>query len=193
MRRRWFWPGSLLVIVLAGCAEPPNREMDQAQLSLDAARAAGVEQYATDEYRAATDALKRSREAVTQRDYRLALNTALDSRERSQNAARLAADTKARLRVDIDRTMADLATLLAGAHARLSAAEKTRIPRRLLQRATTALATVNADVQKAGEAANKGDYLSAQHALKDVRKRIAAATAGIEPRAAAATGHRRAG
>lgn len=193
MRRRWFWPGSLLVIVLAGCAEPPNREMDQAQLSLDAARAAGAEQYATDEYRAAADALKRSREAVTHRDYRLALNTALDSRERSQNAARLAADTKARLRIDIDRTMADLATLLAGAHARLSAAEKARMPRRLLQRATTALATVNADVQKAGEAANKGDYLSAQQALKDVRQRIAAATAGIEPRAAAATGHRRAG
>jgi len=57
--------------------------MDQAQGALDAARAAGAERYATAEYQAAATALKNAQDAVAQRDYRLALNHALDSRERA--------------------------------------------------------------------------------------------------------------
>ena len=59
--------------------------------------------YARDEFAAAQDLLKRAGEAVAQRDYRLALNYALDSREQAQNAARLAADGKASARVEADR------------------------------------------------------------------------------------------
>ena len=47
------------------------------------------------EFAAATTALKNANDAVRQRDYRLALNHALESREQAQNAARDAADTRA--------------------------------------------------------------------------------------------------
>ena len=68
-----------LFVALAGaCTSPPNKEMDQAQGAIDAARAAGAEQYASTEFAAATTALKSANDAVEQGDYRLALNHAID-------------------------------------------------------------------------------------------------------------------
>src|SRR3954464_6741314 len=89
----------------AACGDPPEKEMQQAQGAIDAARAAGADQYAHEEFAAAQEALKHANEAVEQRDYRPALNHALDSRERPQNAAKLAADGKAAARVDADRAI----------------------------------------------------------------------------------------
>src|SRR5258706_16064839 len=99
-------------VLVTACGDPPNKEMDQAQGAIDAARAAGADRYATTEYTAANDALPRARLAVTGRDYRQALNDALESREHARNAAREAADTKAQLRSSVERSMADIATLL---------------------------------------------------------------------------------
>src|SRR5687768_10694125 len=85
----YFWPMSrlsralwvFLVALCTACAEPPSKEMNQAQGAIDAARAAGAEQFAAAEFTAAVDALRRSEEAVAARDFRLALNHAIDSRE----------------------------------------------------------------------------------------------------------------
>src|SRR5690606_17977147 len=47
--------------ILAGaCAEPPDKEMQQAQGAIEAARAAGADRYAHDEFVAAQEALKKS-------------------------------------------------------------------------------------------------------------------------------------
>ena len=171
MRRLPAW---LLVtlVVLPACAEPPNKEINQAQGALDTARAAGAEQYAPQEYRAAADALKAANDAVTQRDYRLALNNALDSRERAQNAARTAAETRARVRGEVERAMAEVAALLAQANARVATAAKSRSPRRTLREAQQLLARVNDDVQKAGAAMNAEDYAPAQPALIGIKERL---------------------
>ena len=159
-------------LLLSACADPPNKEMDQAQGAIDAARAAGADRYAGTEYAAATTALKNANDAVTQRDYRLALNYALDSREHAQNAARESADTKARLRAEVEREMADIATLLAQASNALAAAQRGRRPRRAMQRPADEIAAVNRDVQKVGEAIRADDYLEAQAALNGVKPRI---------------------
>ncbi len=146
--------------------------MDQAQGAIDAARAAGAEQYAGDEYTAAVDALKRAHDAVGQSDYRLALNNALDSRERAQNAARQAADGKAQVRAEVERTHAEVTNLLTVVRARIDVARKTRAPRRVVNTAAQALASIEADVQKASEAVKAGDYLTARPLLRDIRRRI---------------------
>src|SRR5215217_1576123 len=88
----------------AACGDPPDREMQQAQSAIDAARAGGAGHYAPSEFAAAEDALKRARDAVAQRDYRLALNNALDARERAQTAAKEAADGARAARAKADRT-----------------------------------------------------------------------------------------
>jgi hypothetical protein len=171
MRRLPAWLVAAL-FVLSACADPPNKEINQAQGALDAARAAGADQYAATEYKAAADALTAANAAVDQRDYRLALNNALESREHAQNAARQAAETRARVRGEVERTMAEVAALLAQANGRVAAADKLRVPRRTLREAQQLLASINDDVQKAGAAMKAEDYASAQPALAGIRERL---------------------
>src|SRR5438132_1223438 len=107
----------------AACGDPPDKEMQQAQGAIDAARAAGADQYAATEFTAAEDALKRSHDAVAQRDYRQALNTALDARERAQAAAKESVNKKAIARADATKALLDAVGALHEARARLKAAE----------------------------------------------------------------------
>ena len=189
--RRWPLHACLLVsMVVAACGTPPNKEMDQAQGALDAARAAGADRYATAEYDAASNALKLATDAVAQRNYRLALNHALDSRERAQNAARAAAENHARIRGEVERSMAEIAAVLAQANARVAAAETGRIPRRTLAAARRTLAQVNDDVQKAGAAMQANDYLAAQPALTGVKERIEGVIASLDAAAPAQSSRR---
>lgn len=169
----------LAALLLVACGDPPNKEMDQAQGAIDAARAAGADKYATTEYTAATDALKRAQDAVAQRDYRQALNEALDSREHAQNAAREAAETRAQLRGEVERDMAQIAALIAEANTRLAAASRTR-SRRALDTPRRDLAAVNESVQKAGAAMKADDYVSARTALVGVKERIERALRALQ-------------
>jgi len=168
-------------LCFTACGDPPNKEMDQAQGAIDAARAAGADRYAGTEFTAATAALERAQAAVAERDYRLALNEALDSREHAQNAAREAADTKAQLRGEVERDMAQIAALIASANTRLAAATKARVPRRVLDGPRQELAAVDESVQKAGEAMKADDYLSARAALQGVKERIEKAMVALTP------------
>src|ERR671918_1012146 len=79
-------------LLSTGCSEPPQKEIDRAQGAIDAARAAGAEQYAPEPFSAATTAMQQTHEAVQQRDYRLALSRATDANERALEAARQAAN-----------------------------------------------------------------------------------------------------
>jgi len=170
----------LAALVFTACGDPPNKEMDQAQGAIDAARAAGADRYAATEYTAATDALKRAQDAVGQRDYRQALNEALDSREHAQNAAREAADTKAQVRGEVERDMAQIAALIAEANTRLAAAGRSRAPRRVLDGPRSELAAVDDSVQKAGAAMKADDYLAARTALQGVKEKIQQAMKALE-------------
>jgi hypothetical protein len=142
--------------------------MDQAQGAIDAARAAGADQYAKTEYDAAATALQNAHDAVAAGDYRLALNYALEGREHAQNAARDTADTKARMRSEIERTLTEVDALVAKGQAQIAAAERARVPARLLRQPTRDLATVVADLQEPRKAVASGDYLGATQALDGV-------------------------
>ena len=166
-------------LLIAGCAEPPSKEMDRAQGAIDAAGAAGAEQYATTEYSAATTALKDANAAVTAGDYRLALNHALESHEHAQNAARDTANTKARMLAEVERARAEVSALIMQGETRIRAAERARAGRPPPAEPAAALAAARAALQKAGEAVSAGDYLGARAALDGVKERVEEALAGI--------------
>ncbi len=95
----------LALLVTIGCGgDPPDKEMQQAQGALDAARAAGADKYATEEFTAATLALTNAKEAVdTTRlppGARTTRSTAASAR-RTRRAQ--AADGKAAARVAAER------------------------------------------------------------------------------------------
>ena len=146
--------------------------MDQAQGAIDAARAAGADRYATEEYQAAVDALKQAQEAVTEHDYRLALNHALDSRDRAQNSAKQAASQQVTLRSSAERRLGEVTALLAQANQRLAAAEAARVPRKSLNAPRAAIASADTSLQKAGTEINDGDYQASQQELANTAARL---------------------
>jgi hypothetical protein len=192
MRRSLVQTCLLVALVLSSaCGTPPHKEMDQAQGAIDAARAIGADRYATSEFTAATSSLKLADAAVAQRDYRLALNHALESREHAQNATRQAADTRARIRGEVERSMAEVAALLAQANTLMAAAEKSRVARRVVNEARATLAGVNGNVQKAGAAMKADDYMAAQPALAGVKERIEGVVSTLEAALSAQSSRRR--
>ena len=177
-------------LTLASCGSPPDREMQQAEGAIEAARAVGAATYARDEFAAAQDLLKRASEAVAQRDYRLALNYALDSREQAQNAAKIAADGKAIARVDADRALTGLAVMLGAFQSRLKTAETGRVPARTLAASRKIAGDSERHLQEARAAMERGDYASvvavaskARQVLADAeRQLVAAGPAPARPR-----------
>jgi len=160
--------------LLSACADPPDKEMQQAEGAIAAARAAGAEEYAPEEFAASVDALKRAHDAAADRDYRLALNNALDSRERAENAAKMGSDGKAMARGKAERTLTAAIAALRSAEAQLKTLENGRT-------STTALATLRMRIddaavtlQKARTALDVGDYKRAGAEASDAAGQLTA-------------------
>jgi hypothetical protein len=179
----------LLALTVSACADPPEKEMQQAQGAIDAAKAAGADLYARDELVAAEKALKDAGDAVADRDYRLALNHALDAREHAQTAAKQAGDGKAAARADADRVLRDATQALADARARLKTAEAAHVAPRTLADARRLIADGDATVQKARTAFQAGQYTDVRDTIAGTTTRLLATARDLE--AAAASGGRR--
>jgi hypothetical protein len=169
----------ILLLVTAACSEPPHKELDRAQGALDAARAAGAEQYAAQEFTAATSALQQAHEAVVQRDYRLALTRALNASDRAQEAARGAADGKARARSQAE---AAIATAAAAQH-RLQAlvtAQRRNLPRQVIDPAVRAQRAAELTLQKARASLSTGNFAEAKELVRGLEGRITAQIGAID-------------
>ena len=158
-----------------GCSAPPQKEIDQAQTAVDLARAAGAEQYATEEYAAAVAGLQKTRAAVDQRDYRQALSYAIDARQRAQNAIRQAGDGKAQAQRATEALLTTIVTRTTQLETRLKAAEAARVPPKELRSVRAALVDVRKDLQEARTEIGAGNYEKAGDLLASVRKKLDAA------------------
>ena len=149
------------IFLFSACAEPPSKEMNQAQGAIDAARAAGAEQYATQEFRSAVESLQQSERAVTQNDYRLALSLAIDSRERAHNAAKAAVDARSKARGDAERVVAEVTMRLSQTRERLAEPVAARLPRRVTDESTQTLEAAHKTMQEARAALARDEYARA--------------------------------
>ena len=177
----------ITAILSANCAEPPHKEMNQAQGAIDAARAAGADKFAAEEFTAAVAALKRSEQAATDGDYRQALSHAMDSRERAQNAAKLAVDGRADARGHAERAIAEVATLLSRAHAQLKDADVARLNPHSLQGPRSTVAATEAMLQEARTALKTEDYSAVTKALNSAAAELQAALTEIDAAASPRT------
>jgi Domain of unknown function (DUF4398) len=160
-----------VVLFCAACSAPPQKEIDRAQGALDAARAAGAERYAPDTFRAATSAIQQAHQAVDQRDYRLALSHAIDASERAQQAAREAADGKARVRAEAEQAILRLTTAVQQLRTVLKG-EGARAPAPVLTNARHVESAAEASLQKARTLLKREQYLDALDTSKGWEERI---------------------
>lgn len=174
------WILALLLLAIAGCSEPPQKEIDGAQAAVDLARTAGADIYAAEEYTAAAAGVQKARAAVDQRDYRQALSYAIDSRQRAQNAVRQAADGQAKAKSATDATMKAVSAELSQLETRLKTAETARVPAKELRAPRAVLADARKALQEAGTAIGVENYATAGAMLTEVRKKLDAAIKDVE-------------
>jgi hypothetical protein len=170
----------IVAILSASCAEPPSKEMNQAQGAIDAARSAGADKFAAEELTAATDALKRSEDAVAARDYRQALSHALDSRERAQAAAKMAVEGRADARGQAERAIAEVATLLSRAQLQLKDPDISRASAKTLTNARSTIVSVEKVLQEARAALKTEDYAAVSRSLNGAAAQLQAALTQID-------------
>ena len=181
----------IAALAVAACGDPPEKEIQQAQGAIDTARAAGADQYAQSEFAAAEDALKRAHEAVVQRDYRLALNNALDARERALAAAKESADRKTTARADAERELLDAMTALNEMHTKARAAEANHLPAKTLLSVRKVITDSEDAVQKARAAFDTSDYLTAIAQARETRARLLATAKEVDAAIGVTKGRRR--
>jgi hypothetical protein len=178
--RRPLVPLALILLAVAACGNPPDKELHQAQGAIDAARAAGAAEYAAAEFTAAQTSLNLANEAVRQRDYRLALSHALDAGRSAQSAAREAADQKALVRSEAERAIADLASAVSETEGRLKALRTARSAAAAVKAAEDTLADVSRVLQEARTAVSGEKYLEARDVLKGQVDRMARLKAALD-------------
>ena len=162
------------------CSEPPQKEIDRAQGAIDAARAAGADQYAAEAFTAATSALQQAHEAVQQRDYRLALSRALDANERALEAAKEGANGKVRARAEAEGLLSATATSIQQLQTKVKAAEAARLPAAQLEHSRGLRGDADKTLQEARAAMKEGNYLTAMKRTQELQLKITAEIKAID-------------
>jgi hypothetical protein len=168
-------PIGLLLFTLAGCSGPPQKEIDEAGSAIDAARAAGAEAYAADDYAGATVALQKARQAVDQRDYRQALNYAIDARQRAVEASRHVVEGRAQSKADAEAELKKAAESVAHLESVLRAAGDAGTPAQELLASHETLQAAKGALQEARTALDARNYVDANARLRGVRENLDAA------------------
>ncbi len=166
----------VLVLAAAGCSEPPQKELDQAQSAIDAARAAGADREDADDYSGAVTTLQKAHEAVDQRDYRQALSYAIDARQRALEATKHVAESKAAAEAAY-KAATERATRLESA---IRAAEEARVPAHELRDPRATLDAAHGSLQEARTRLDKGNLADAGAALAGVREKLDTALKTVE-------------
>ena len=180
MRRRLSRLVVVSALIISGCSEPPQKEIDQAQTAVDAAKSAGAETYAADEFNAAVAALQKSHASVDQRDYREALNYAIDARQRATEAAKQAGIARAHTRAAAERLVTECSARASQLDTDIRVAEGARVAARDLRSARTTLADAQTALQETRKSMDAGNYGEIVTGLTEVRRKLDAAVAAVD-------------
>ena len=166
---------------LVSCSEPPAKERHQADEAIAAAHAAEAVTYAPAELATAEQAIAQYDEAVAQRDYRQALNFAMEARDRAYVASRVAGEQKAAARSQAERLFADYGQLVTAAKTRLSATGAARLRPPVVDRVRTAVRRAPDLLQESRARIDKADFRGAvkllEPAVQALRQDLAAPAA----------------
>ncbi|MEP7119121.1 MAG: hypothetical protein ABI880_16155 [Acidobacteriota bacterium] len=173
-----------LVCLTAACAEPPTKELSQAEGALRAARAAGAALYASAEFAAAEATLARAHTDVTARDYRAALGHALDASAKAQAAAGAAVEGRVKARLAADQTLDDFSVLIEETDAALATPEAKRVPA-ATRRRVAATVSAAADALRDARAAVEHDDMALLVPLAEHTAALHAALDSLAPPAPA--------
>jgi hypothetical protein len=173
MQYKSFMTSAVLIFALAfmaGCAKPPQQEMDAAKAALEAAKTAEADRYVADKFKAAQDSLDAAMVEVENQNSKFALTrnygraqALLQSAVAAANAAAgEAAAAKEAARTAAEGLTQQLQTSIASAKELLTKAPKGKEGRAALEMIQNDIAGVEASLADISTATANGDYLTAR-------------------------------
>jgi hypothetical protein len=142
-------------LAVAGCDQPPNREIQAGEAALAQAKKDLADAYSPEQWKAAEAALAQARQKVEAKDYRGALSSAMDAGEKARAADAAVASAKVLAKGAADMAQAEVQAALDEVITVKDEALKARVPDEAfaelsarVQEATDGLAALAAHVGK---------------------------------------------
>jgi predicted S18 family serine protease len=123
-----FFFSMLSLVLVSGCAKPPQQEMDAANAAIQSAIGAGAETYAADQLKEAQDLIAQMNSQVEKKDYKAAKETAIQAREKALEAKGTAEANKAKAKEDSQNASNEIKDGLEKTKGLLSEAETAGLP-----------------------------------------------------------------
>lgn len=161
--------GLCIALLGAGCSEPPIEEIMQAETALQAAQAAGAEDYVAADYNAAAEALKDAKSKTKSRDYQGALASAIDARQKAEKSKAKVASEKLKVRGDLESTLIGLSQEWGGLMASIRKKRLNRAVKAAVDPVREAYTLLIAQVRDRMEAE---DYIVALKVMKEAHMKI---------------------
>lgn len=163
-----------LTLALAGCEQPPSKEIAAAEAAVAEAQAAGAEQYSAERFKEADKALQEARSKVQAREYRAALSSATEAAEKARQASQAVEAAKKLAQSAIQVAQVEIEAALDDAGAIREAALKARVPEKVFEGVVPQLTAMRQELSGIAELAAKGDLLAAQKTAGEMRAKASA-------------------
>lgn len=184
---------SMLLILMAGCAKPPQTDIDAAKAAIDGAKAAEASEYAKPSLSAAEEAWTALQTELTAQEQKFALFRSY------KNASAMAADAKAKgdkakadanarkeqVKQEVTAQMAAASTALMEAKDLLAKAPRTKDSKEAVAMMEGDLQGAESSIAEAQNLFNSGKFLQAQARLSAATAKINEAKTNVEAAMAA--------
>lgn len=177
----------IAVAVLAGCDDPPTAELDAAKQALDAARDAGAERFAANEYSAAQRAYSEA-EATTNseaerfflfKDFEPARAQIADAKAKAMRAESSAQAEKTRQRESAEAAIAAARDAVSAAYTSLEEAPSGKGTEADIEELRVELSTAEADLDAAEAALNSENFSGAESLAESADQKATEVADGV--------------
>jgi hypothetical protein len=180
-----------LLAAMVGCSKPPEAEMQRANSSMEAARAAEAETYVPDSFRGASDTLNAAMAAKQEQDSKFALfrsygkskDMFVKAAEMFDNVSTEAAAEKERVHQQVVQMLTDAKAVIDSANAALAKAPRGKGSKADIELIKNDLTAVQTSVADAEADITAGKYMVAKGKIESL---VAKARSIMEEIAAAA-------
>lgn len=97
-----------LLAFIAGCAQPPTKEIEMAEKAISEAKQKEADQYSQDIFTKAEGAMKKAKDLVVAKNYKEALAAAQEALKLAQQAAQAVEANKAKMKDDAEKLVLDV-------------------------------------------------------------------------------------
>lgn len=160
-----------LLLLAAGCDQPPTKEIKAAEAAIEKARAAEAETYVADRFREAQSALDTAQRKLAEKDYRGALSSANEASEKARAAAQGAGPARILAKSAAETKVAEIQAVLEEIGTVRSEASEAKVPDEAFADVASKVDELNAGLAAVNQLLSEGNLLGAQRAAEELKAR----------------------